>query len=277
MVLGALFGIAVRRHPGIDPASARPASAVAHELEQHSRWQRMVARLDPSTQTGFLLTLGLIVLVVGGVVLGALGLLVRSNSSLLSVDRSVAPWGEQHMTSFSSSALDFVTSFGGTGVIVGFTIAVFVVEMVRRPSRWLPVFLLTVTLGQTLLSTQVKDLVDRIRPTANPIAHTLGPSFPSGHTTGAAACFAAFALVLGRGRSRNTQAALAGAAVFIACAVAASRVLLGVHWLSDVIAGLALGSAWFCVCAIAFGGRLLRFGSPAEQAERSGAASVAAG
>jgi hypothetical protein len=49
-----------------------------------------------------------------------------------------------------------------------------------------------------------------------------------------------------------------------------------VHWLSDVIAGLAVGSAWFCVCAIAFGGRLLRFGAPAEQAERNHAASVAA-
>ena len=47
-------------------------------------------------------------------------------------------------------------------------------------------------------------------------------------------------------------------------AIAATRVLLDVHWLSDVVAGLALGWAWFAVCAIAFGGRLLRFGAPAE-------------
>jgi membrane-associated phospholipid phosphatase len=268
LLLGVLFGIAVRRHPGLDPASARPAGAVAHELERHSRWQRTFRHLDPRTETGLLLTLGLVVLIAGGVVLGALGVLVRTNSSLLRVDRSVAPWGEQHMTSFANSALDFVTSFGSTGVIVGFTIAVFAVEMLRRPNRWLPVFLLAVTLGQTLLSTQIKEVVDRIRPTANPIAHTLGPSFPSGHTTGAAACFAAFALVLGRGRSRNAQAMLAGAAVFIACAVAASRVLLGVHWLTDVLGGLALGWAWFALCSIAFGGRVLRLGAPVEAAER---------
>jgi undecaprenyl-diphosphatase len=50
--------------------------------------------------------------------------------------------------------------------------------------------------------------------------------------------------------------------------VAGSRVLLDVHWLSDVIAGLALGSAWFSVCVVAFGGRLLEFGAAAEQAAR---------
>ena len=61
---------------------------------------------------------------------------------------------------------------------------------------------------------------------------------------------------------------LAGLAAGIAVAVAASRVLLDVHWLTDVIAGLALGWGWFAVCAIAFGGRILRFGAAAETAGR---------
>lgn len=62
---------------------------------------------------------------------------------------------------------------------------------------------------------------------------------------------------------------LAGLATGIAVAVAASRVLLDVHWLSDVIAGLALGWGWFAVCGIAFGTRILRFGAGAEAAARS--------
>jgi undecaprenyl-diphosphatase len=272
LVLGALFAVVVRRHPGVDPASPRPATVVAHRLEErqldeHKRnW--LSSRIDPRTETGLLLSLGLLVLIVGGVILGTLGLLVRTNSSLLHVDRSVAPWGEDHMTSFAQSTLDVVTSLGSTGIIVVCTVVVFIFEMIRRPSRWLPVFLVAVTVGQSIMSTGVKELVDRVRPTANPVAHTLGPSFPSGHTTGAAACFAAFALVLGRGRSRNAQAVLAGIAMFVAIAVAASRVLLGVHWLTDVIGGLALGWAWFALCSIAFGGRLLRLGAPVEAAER---------
>ena len=203
LVLGTLFGIAVRRHPGIDPASPRAASAVAHELDRKEQKSRFSwpSRMDPKTETGLLLVLALAVLVVGGAILGTLGLLVRTNSSLLRIDRSIAPWGEEHITSFAQWMLDFVTSFGSTGVLVGFTVGVFVVETIRRPSRWLPVFLVAVTVGQTLMSTGIKEIVDRVRPTANPVAHTLGPSFPSGHTTGAAACFAAFALVLGRGRS----------------------------------------------------------------------------
>ena len=54
----------------------------------------------------------------------------------------------------------------------------------------------------------------------------------------------------------------------IAVGVATSRVMLDVHWMSDVIAGLAFGWAWFSICAVAFGGRFLSFGAPLEKAEQ---------
>jgi membrane-associated phospholipid phosphatase len=153
------------------------------------------------------------------------------------------------------------------GVVVG------AIEWVRVPSRWIPPFLFVVTVGDSLATNLVKDMVDRARPTIDPLAATLGPSFPSGHSSTAAAFFAAIALLAGRRRSHGQKAALAGLAVGVAVAVASSRVLLDLHWLSDVIAGLALGWGWFAVCAAAFGGWMLRFGAPVEsaaQAEPSG-------
>jgi hypothetical protein len=74
-------------------------------------------------------------------------------------------------------------------------------------------------------------------------------------------------LVLGRGRPLRVKAWLGAGAALLTVAVAASRVLLGVHWLTDVIGGAALGFGWFVVCSVAFGGALLHFGAPAERVE----------
>jgi membrane-associated phospholipid phosphatase len=152
-------------------------------------------------------------------------------------------------------------------VIVGAVIAL--AEIGRTRSRWIVPFLLAVVVGDKLLTDTIKHLVDRVRPDLNPIAATLGPSFPSGHSSTAAAFWAAAALVIGRWCGRRGRAVLVGLAVGIAVGVAASRVLLDVHWLTDVIGGLALGWAWFAACAVGFGGRVLRFGAAAQTAART--------
>ena len=193
---------------------------------------------------------------------------MRSSAALVSVDNSAGEWGVHHATPWSTHAIQLMTDLGGTWWVIAFGVVVCVVEYVRVPNRWIPFFLITVVLGEVVLVNSIKDLLHRVRPTFNPIAETLGPSFPSGHSATAAAFYAAVALVLARRRSPRARSLLAGAAVAVAIGVAASRVLLGVHWLSDVVAGLAFGWGWFAVCAIAFGGRFLSFGKPAEKATR---------
>ena len=69
-------------------------------------------------------------------------------------------------------------------------------------------------------------------------------SFPSGHATAAASIYLSMAFVAARG-SRHPGLLLAGAGAF-AAAVGASRVYLGVHWPTDVVSGLAIGTAWAC-------------------------------
>jgi membrane-associated phospholipid phosphatase len=247
--------------------SLAAAKAVGRELGHHSRLRRTIkSRLNPQVATGLALTVALGVVVVGGIVLGTLAYLVRSSSVLAALDDSVAQWGADHAGPVSEKGLTLSTQLGETWFAVVLVIVVSVVGYLRRPSRWIPVFLLTVLVGQWLLTNGIKELLDRVRPTLNPLAETLGASFPSGHTTTAAAMWAAAALVLGRGTSRHGRALLAGGAVGIAVAVACTRVFLDVHWLTDTIAGLFLGWAWFAACTIAFGGRFLQFGAAAKEA-----------
>jgi hypothetical protein len=73
----------------------------------------------------------------------------------------------------------------------------------------------------------------------------------------------------GRGRPRWLRNLLAACAVALAVVVAGTRVMLGVHWFTDVLAGLALGWGWLALCSIGFGGRLLRFGEPVAEAEHA--------
>ena len=196
-----------------------------------------------------------------------LAYLVRSSDLLAGVDESAAEWGFDHASDLSDADSGVVTTLGETWFVIVAAIVLTVVDHIRMPTRWVAGYLAVVILGQNFLTRTIKELADRVRPDLNPIAETLGPSFPSGHSATAAAFWAAAALVLGRGLRRPHHALLAGGAVGIAVAVAGSRVLLDVHWLSDVVAGVCLGWAWFAVFSVAFGGRVLRFGKAVERAE----------
>jgi membrane-associated phospholipid phosphatase len=255
---------------------APPIVETAHEAALHAtgpaaRRALRAARLDPEKATGLALTLAVAVVLLGGVVLALLTVVVRSTDALAGLDTSASEWGDRHASAWSHDAITLITSLGGTRVVVITAMAVAAVEIARRGSRWVVPFLLAVIVGDKLLTEAIKALVDRARPELEAVAATLGPSFPSGHTSTAAASWAAFALVAGRWWGPRAWPALAGTAVGIAVAVAVSRVLLNVHWLTDVLAGLALGWAWFAVCAIAFGGRVLRFGAAAQAAGEGGA------
>jgi membrane-associated phospholipid phosphatase len=254
------------------PRAADPAPAAARKLgEAIGPRTALKARLDPEAATGLALTIALLFAIVGGVLFGVLTYLVRTNAHLLGIDRSVAKWGNAHATAFSMHVLNDVTQLGSIYTVVVLCIVLAVVETLVERTIWVVALIATVMVGEEILVLTIKQLTDRVRPTFNPAAATLGPSFPSGHSATAAAFYATAALLIGRRRRRPARAVLIGLAAGIAVAVAASRVLLDVHWLTDVIAGLALGWAWFAVSAIAFGGRILRFGAGATEAARGAA------
>jgi undecaprenyl-diphosphatase len=264
VVVGIAFSLPAASVPS-PPSIAAATEAVEESVVRHRRVRHFVAaRLNPSAATGLALSLALLLVLAGGLVLAVLAYLIRANPQLRSLDNGVADWGNEHASSLSTHGVTVVTNLASWWLVLALAILVIVTESMRAPSRWILPFFVVLMAGEETLTLTIKHLADRARPTLNPIAATLGPSFPSGHSATAAAFYAGAALVLARGRSRRWCSLLAGAAVAIAVGVAASRVLLDVHWLSDVVAGAMLGWAWFAICAIAFGGRLLRFGAPAE-------------
>jgi membrane-associated phospholipid phosphatase len=258
---GALVGGRYRR-PGHGPGEQ-----AAEELARTRVARFLRRRLDPRAATGLALTVALALIFLAALGFGLVADMVTSRTGLYRYDAGVAQWGATHATPLSTRLLKWITWLGGSAVVLTVAVLVGALEWWRRRRATVLAFMLTVVVGQNLIHNGVKLLVQRPRPPVPHLTDATGFSFPSGHSAAAAATWAAVALVLGRGRPWRVKALLAAGAAAATVAVAASRVLLGVHWVTDVVAGVALGFGWFLVCSIAFGGSLLRFAAPAERVE----------
>jgi undecaprenyl-diphosphatase len=278
LAAAAVTAVTVLRSPKADPASPTlPPESVGDTVQRHpSLAQSLAHRVrgfwSADVTTGAALGAAATVLVIAATVLGVLAAMVRGRDGLVAFDPRISQWAADNASVTATAVMRVATDLGSTATVIVATVVIGLVEWRRRPTRWLPLFLIVVVVGQNVLANVVKLAVDRARPALDPLTAFSGTSFPSGHSTAAAACFLAWALVLGRGRSRRTRALLAAAAIGGAVAVAESRVFLGVHWFTDALAGLLLGWSWFAVCSLAFGGRRLQLGEPIKVAEQTAVA-----
>ena len=199
--------------------------------------------------------------------LAVLTFVLRGDPNAIGLDASAANWGDRDAAGFTTDVLEAITFVGEPTSIAVLAAILAAVETVRTRSRWVVPFLLLVVAGQRDPH-HVDQAPRRPRPAgAQPDRRDARPVVPE------RALVVVGGLLRRRGaparaRPRAPRAHPADRRRRWArrSAIATTRVLLDVHWLSDVVAGLALGWAWFAVCAIAFGGRLLRFGAPAEEA-----------
>src|SRR5215467_9536829 len=139
------------------------------------------------------------------------------------------------------SIVKAVTWLGSGGVLWTLIGAAAIVLALRR--RWrLAAYLLVTGAGVLVLDPVLKALVGRLRPVvAHPIAHGNGDSFPSGHALGSIVCYGALFLVFlpaARGKWRRVFTAVI---VLLIVVIGISRLLLGVHYLSDVLGAWVLG------------------------------------
>lgn len=229
------------------------------------RLRSLLEHLDRRVAGGAAVAVGFVVVLVAALVVGWIFETIDSARGFAQFDERAAEWGARNATDTSIRILDAITQAGGTAFVTVMLCLVAAADWWRRRNLGVVGYLATVGVGVVLLNNVLKLLVDRERPDVGQFVEHWGASFPSGHSAAAAACWAAVALVVTRHGSRSQRIAGAVVAGVVAVAVAASRVLLGVHWLTDVIAGLVVGWTWFFVSSLAFGGRLVRLGEPAER------------
>jgi undecaprenyl-diphosphatase len=168
---------------------------------------------------------------------------------------------------FEASVVD-VSALGGFAVLA--LVVLLAVGYLLTLKRWGgALMLLIATLGGTAISEGLKVGFNRPRPDL--VAHiveTTSMSFPSGHAMLSAVTYLTLGALIARTQKRKRlRAYVLSAAVVLTLLIGLSRIYLGVHWPTDVLAGWCLGAAWALICWAAATWLARRFPSQAAPAE----------
>ena len=266
---------------------------VRHEADVRRRWERLVghswvasfrrrcapqiaflqARLTPGGYLGLFLTVAALVIVAATWVFGGIAQDVVAGDPLTVVDRRLALWLHGHTTPPLTTVMFVISSFASPVAVGAISVLVAMVLILRRSWHYLLTLVLSVA-GGTLLNALLKWIFRRPRPEfAYPLVHAAGYSFPSGHTTAAIVLYGLLAVFAVQTlRSWRWRILAVVASLMLIMLIGYSRMYLGVHYLSDVLAAGAEGVAWLTVCLTAMETLRQRRASNEEKAEtREGA------
>jgi len=174
------------------------------------------------------------------VITALVGFGVRALS--LGLDMGVMQAVAAHRDVTVTSIAEIATTAGSFPILAPIAVAVVLLRRWNRPAD--DIALVVIAAGSAALPWLVKLIVARPRPTIEHLQQLSSLSFPSEHTTQAAAIYLTIAILLSKGLNRGLRELVIVLAILIAMVVAWSRVYLGVHYPSDVAAGLVLGWGW---------------------------------
>lgn len=180
--------------------------------------------------------------------------LVHDRSPLLQkIDFTAHTSAAQYRSAGATRFFVALSTIGGPTGIASILAVVCIVLAIRGRWRW-AIYLAITAIGGGLLDLELKLYFARARPAlAEALRQAHGYSFPSGHAMGSTVAFGALSYLAMRAlpRTRWKAAALALAATLILF-VSLSRVYLGVHWVSDVGAGIVAGTIWVTATTVAY-------------------------
>lgn len=154
------------------------------------------------------------------------------------------PWGPTWL----EEAMRDITAMGSF-TILGFVLIVVVAFLALSGKGRSALFVTVAVIGGTIVSTGLKMLFDRPRPDVEAATRVFTASFPSGHATVSAVVYLTLGLLLAEATTnRGLKIYFIGLGIFMTLAVGLSRIYIGVHYPTDVIAGWSIGAAWALVC-----------------------------
>ena len=167
------------------------------------------------------------------------------------VDQRLADWLHEHATPLWTDFFEKVTWLGNVPVLAVVAVIAAVVLAYKRQIAELQLFVLA-AVGTEILTTGLKLGFQRERPFfPDPLATETSYSFPSGHSSVSLAVYGTLGYIAARHLStRRAQIAILAAAATVVGLIGFSRLYLGVHFLSDVIAGFSVALAWIALCVV---------------------------
>ena len=212
----------------------------------------LATRFSRSDPFGLYLTAGVAVLLLAAWVFGLIAGDMAAQTGLGALDAPVARWLHARLHSRWTPFMLFITHWHQPAGVLAMAALVGGWFYRQGLRYWLLALLLSVP-GGMILNVLIKYTFHRARPSFDdPLITLASYSFPSGHTAGATFFYGLLAAFAVRSSKRwgARAAALAGAVAMVAL-VAFSRIYLGAHYLSDVLAAVAEGCAWLAMCITA--------------------------
>jgi undecaprenyl-diphosphatase len=201
----------------------------------------------------------LLILTAAWIAFAILTLIVVNNPDGTAFDHRLAPtFFDAANSSEIVAGLGRVLDVVGGNLIAGVIVSVVVVVLLSVKRRLLAGYLAASAIGGLLLSSLVKGLVERPRPpTVGVLLQESTWSYPSGHATSGITVFVALGLVALVALNPRWRWWVAVPLFIIGPLIGVSRIVVGVHWPTDVLGGWALGSAWTATVAVAILGFVL--------------------
>jgi len=211
-------------------------------------------RIDPRTNSGLHLTVAVLFIVFLGAAFTSITVQVMHRGTLAMTDARIANLSDFLHHGEPLHLSTFFSRLGGAPIRIPLTIALFALIWFRRPTLRPLIGLGVVVIVAPLLSDVVRLLIKRPRPAVGASALPGSFSFPSGHAAAAAAAFAFIAYLAIRAvRKLRWQMPVALLGIGGIVGVGYSRVALGFHWATDVMAGTVMGLAVAAAAAAVIG------------------------